>query len=166
MRDRRPRGHMIWRNRPARAYCVPWCHIFSSSLKSFCNWWEWRLRWRWRLNQNKKKRESIKLLVHTALVPHIFIIIVDNPGIWQCQHFATCHSEGSVGKKLNSDKIYPNIHLLWELGAVKLENGLLGWKELGWGDVVCGKTCDPCYWECGHFESDVSTKLSMEMDSK
>ena len=99
-----------------------------------------------------------------ALVPHIFIIIVKCP--WQCQHFASFLSKGSAGKKLNSDTICPNFHLLWELGAVKLENGLLGWKELGWGDVVCGKTCDPCYWGCGHFESDVSTKLSMEMDSK
>ena len=32
-----------------------------------------------RLNQNKKKRESIRLLVHTALIPYIFIIIVDSP---------------------------------------------------------------------------------------
>ena len=73
-----------------------------------------------------------------ALVPHIFIIIVDSPWIWQCQHFASFLSKGSrsTGKRLNSDTIYPNFRLLWELGAVKLENGLLGWKELGWGEYV------------------------------
>ena len=37
-KDRGPRGRMIWRNRTARAYCLPWCHIFSSPLKSFCPW--------------------------------------------------------------------------------------------------------------------------------